>query len=72
MLHEHRCLVLFDVGQRRPCKLLVDQRKIVDETRNHLGNAVSILPIKEFGSEPNSLARGSKMALTQDVPGLGR
>ena len=41
-------------------KLFVDQRKIVDETRNHLGNAVSILPIKEFGSELNSLARGSK------------
>ena len=31
-------------------KLFVDQRKIVDETRNHLGNAVSILPIKEFVS----------------------
>ena len=41
-------------------KLFVDQRKIVEETRNHLGNAVSILPIEKFESELNILARGSK------------
>ena len=48
------------LNKKGHAKLFVDQRKIVDETRNHLGNAVSILPIKEFGSELNSLARGSK------------
>ena len=41
-------------------KLFVDQRKIIDETRNHLGNAVSLVPINEFNSELNTLARGSK------------
>lgn len=48
------------LNKKGHAKLFVDQRKIVDETRNHLGNAVSILPIKEFGSELNSLTHGSK------------
>ena len=41
-------------------QLFVDQRKIINETRNHLGNAVSILPFEEFGSELRALAQDKK------------
>lgn len=45
-------------------QLFVDERKVNEGTRKHLGNLVSILPVRQFGSTLDELvARGKKIRI---------